>query len=138
MPTRKQRKRVQKERRHEYETVWVDSEGNPLDEPPEDAVPATRDKKPQQNGPKQRQSRPLKAPLAPSWQRSIRRSLMLGAVIFVAFAFVFRSKTGQHQYSSAVLFAVVYTALFVPFTYYFDRFIYRRWERKTAEQPKKR
>ena len=36
MPSRKQRKRVQKGRRHEYETVWVDSEGNELDEPPDD------------------------------------------------------------------------------------------------------
>src|SRR5438067_1310697 len=38
MPTRKQRRRAQKERRHEYETVWVDDEGNELEEPPEDAV----------------------------------------------------------------------------------------------------
>ena len=46
MPTRKQRRRAQKERRHEYETVWVDAEGNELDEPPEEelaATPAKRD-----------------------------------------------------------------------------------------------
>ena len=45
MPTRKQRRRAVKERRHEYETVWVDGEGNELEEPPEDAaVPEKRDR----------------------------------------------------------------------------------------------
>ncbi len=36
MATRKQRKRMQKERRHEYENVWVDPDGNELEEPPEE------------------------------------------------------------------------------------------------------
>ena len=40
MPTRKQRRRAQKERRHEYETVWVDAEGNELEEPPEELAAA--------------------------------------------------------------------------------------------------
>ena len=34
MPSRKQRRREQKAKRHEYEYVWVDAEGNELDEPP--------------------------------------------------------------------------------------------------------
>src|SRR4051812_49710693 len=34
------RSRALKERRHEYETVWVDSEGNELEEPPEEASAA--------------------------------------------------------------------------------------------------
>ena len=44
MPTRKQKRKTQKERRHEYETVWIDEEGNELEEPPEDvaAKPDTR------------------------------------------------------------------------------------------------
>jgi hypothetical protein len=138
MPTRKQRKRAQKERRHEYETVWVDSEGNELEEPPDDAAaPATRDSKPAQKQP-QRRSRPAKTPFVPSWRRSAKRSLILGAVIFVMFSLLVRSKNGQHQYLSALSLAVIYTALFIPFTYYFDRFIYRRAQRKAGEQPTKR
>ena len=34
MPTRKQRRRQAKVKRHEYEFVYVDSEGHELEEPP--------------------------------------------------------------------------------------------------------
>jgi len=56
MATRKQRKRSQKERRHEYETVWVDAEGNELEEPPDDLVePAPRQKRANGQKPQQKQ-----------------------------------------------------------------------------------
>src|SRR5205823_14637684 len=91
MPTRKQRRRSQKERRHEYETVWVDAEGNELDERPEELAAAAAEKS---NGAKpkakpktapQRGGRSVREPPAPSWQRAAKRSLILGAVIFVFF-----------------------------------------------------
>ncbi len=128
---------MQKERRHEYETVWVDSEGNELEEVPDDVAPAPRDRKPQQKRPAKAGSRSTKTALPPSWRRAAKRSLILGAVIFVMFALLFKSKNGQHQYAAAVAFAVFYTALFIPFTYYIDRFTYRRAQRK-GEQPTKR
>jgi len=139
MPTRKQRKRSQKERRHEYETVWVDSEGNELEEPPEDDEPAkpSRDRAPQQKRQQQTSARGTKTPLPPSWQRAVRRSLILGAVIFVLFA-VLNSKGGSNGYVSALILSVLYTGLFIPFTYYVDRFTYRRWERKMGARSKKR
>ena len=132
---------MQKERRHEYETVWVDSEGNELEEPPDGVAkpaPERREdaKKPQPKRP-QRSLNP-RTPLPPSWRRAAKRSLLLGAVIFVMFALLIRSKNGQHQYGSALFLAVLYTALFTPFTYGLDRFAYRRWQRKVGEQPKKR
>ena len=58
-------------------------------------------------------------------------------MIFVVFALI-GSKGGKHNYLGALLLAVLYTALFIPFTYYIDRFAFRRWERKTAGQSKKR
>ena len=58
-------------------------------------------------------------------------------MIFVLFA-VLNSKHGSNAYLSALLLAVLYTALFIPFTYYVDRFAYNRWQRKTAGQPKNR
>jgi hypothetical protein len=141
MATKKQRKRSQKERRHEYETVWVDGEGNDLEEPPDDAsAPARSTNKADSKGkqrPQQRSSRAGRTPLPPSWRRAAKRAGLLGVVIFVLFA-ILGSKGGKHNYVSALLLAVLYTALFVPFTYYVDRFAYNRWQRKTAEQPKKR
>jgi hypothetical protein len=140
MATKKQRKRTQKERRHEYETVWVDAEGNDLEEPPDDASPAPRERgtdgrKPQQK--RTQQSRATRTPLPPSWRRAARRAVIIGGVIFALFAIV-NSKNGKSGYVSALLVAVLYTALFIPFTYYVDRFAYSRWQRKAAEQPKKR
>ena len=132
---------MQKERRHEYETVWVDGEGNDLEEPPDDAPAPARatsksDAKAKQR-PQQRSSRATRTPLPPSWRRAAKRAGLLGVVIFVLFA-ILGSKGGKQNYASALLLAVLYTALFVPFTYYVDRFAYNRWQRKTAEQPKKR
>ena len=70
MPTKKQRRRAQKERRHEYETVWVDEEGNELEEPPEELVEAAgkRDAtkpKPKAKAAQQRGGRPVRLPRLP-------------------------------------------------------------------------
>lgn len=142
MPTRKQRRRSQKERRHEYETVWVDGEGNELDEPPDDAPAGAHERrpdgrKPQQKRPPQRGSRATRTPLPPSWRRATRRAVILGAFILVVMYVVNSKAKGGHRVLGAVEISVLYTALFIPFTYYTDRFGYRRWERKEAE-PKKR
>jgi hypothetical protein len=146
MPTRKQRRRMQKERRHEYETVWVDAEGNELEEPPED-LPAATEKsngakpKPKAKAAPQRGGRPVKVPPAPSWRRAARRSLILGAVIFAFFYFA-GSKNGSHNLGSALLISLLYTALFVPFSFMIDRFAHNRWQRRAEQQgqkqPKKR
>src|SRR5215467_4015613 len=103
MPTRKQRRRAQKERRHEYETVWVDEEGNELDEPPEDvAAPAEKPAekrngtKPREKAPQKSGGRSVRIPPPPSWERAAKRSLILGAVIFALFA-VLGSKHGGHN-----------------------------------------
>lgn len=140
MPTRKQRRRALKERRHEYETVWIDPEtGVELEEPPDGAATATDKRdgakpktKPQQQ---QRGGRPVRVPPPPSWRRAAKRSLILGAVIFALFA-VLGSKNGHHNYGTAIALAAVYTALFIPFTYMIDRFAHNRWQRRADEQGK--
>jgi hypothetical protein len=139
MPTRKQRRRAQKERRHEYETVWVDEEGNELDEPPDDFVAApekrTNGAKPKAKTAQPRGRRPARVPPPPSWQRAAKRSAILGAVIFALF-YILGSKNGHHNLGTALALALVYTALFIPFTYFIDRFSHNRWQRR-AEQPGK-
>ena len=140
MPTKKQRRRAQKERRHEYETVWVDEEGNELEEPPEELVeaPAKRDgAKPKPKATQQRGGRSVRVPPAPSWQRSARRALILGGVIF-AVVYLLGAKNGQHDFVAAVGFAGLYTLLFIPLGYMFDRFAHNRWQRRADQQPAKR
>jgi hypothetical protein len=134
MPTRKQRRREQKSKRHEYEFVYVDDEGNELDEVPEDAVEQKKEREERRNGsakPAQKgaqprgraQGRALRQPPQPSWNRALKRGGMLGLVVFALF-----SLTAKGHYASVLPLALLYTLLFVPFTYYIDRFAYRRWE----------
>jgi hypothetical protein len=134
MPSRKQRRRTLKERRHEYETVWVDGDGNELDEPP-DELAATPEKR---NGTKssvkpkatqQRGGRQVRVPPPPSWQRAGKRAAIIGVVIFV---FIFMTRRSA---APALMLALIYTALFVPFQFMLDRFAYNRWQRRNEAQP---
>ncbi len=146
MPTRKQRRRAQKGRRHEYETVWVDSEGNELEEPPDDeaAAPEKRERAAKGDGVKpkpkaktqQRGGKPVRVPPPPSWRRAVKRAVLFGVVIFAVFA-VLGSKNGQHNYAAALLFGGVYTLIFIPFTFYIDRFSYNRYQRRIEQQGQK-
>jgi hypothetical protein len=132
---------MQKERRHEYETVWVDEDGNELEEPPEELEPAKPEKhngsqpKPRAKAAPQRGGRALREPPMPSWQRAVKRSLILGVVIF-AFFYLAGSK-GQHNLGSALLVSLLYTGLFIPFSFMIDRFSYNRWLRRTEQQGQK-
>jgi hypothetical protein len=140
MPSRKQRRRAQKERRHEYETVWVDEEGNELDEPPEDLVAPSRDKrengKPKAKAQPQRGGRPVRVPPPPSWQRAAKRSLIIGGALF-AVIYLLGSK-GNRSFAAAFALALVYTAIFIPAQFMIDRFAYNRWQRRAAGQAAKR
>jgi hypothetical protein len=137
MPTKKQRRRAEKERRHEYETVWVDQEGNELEEPPEEAQAPARargdDSKPKAKAQPQRGGRAVRVPPPPSWQRATRRALILGAVVFALF-YLLGPKNGGHSLFGAIEIAVIYTALFIPFTYLIDRFTHNRWRRRAEQQ----
>ena len=140
MPTRKQRRRTQKERRHEYETVWVDEEGNELDEPPEDLVAAPREKrengKPKPKAPAQRGGRAVRTPPPPSWRRAAKRSLIIGGALF-AVIYLLGSKGGR-SFTGAFVLALIYTVIFIPAQFMIDRFAYNRWQRRAAEQAAKR
>ncbi|MEP6812844.1 MAG: hypothetical protein ABI990_07640 [Actinomycetota bacterium] len=146
MPSRKQKRREAKSKRHEYEFVYVDGEGNELDEVPEELIApkgrrngskADPAKKTAQR-PQARGSRSGRTPQPPSWRRSLKRAAILGAVVFVFFSF-FGGK-GSAKYAVALQLTAMYTLLFVPFTYAIDRFAYRRWQVRQdgAPAPKKR
>jgi hypothetical protein len=143
MPTKKQRRRALKERRHEYETVWVDAEGNELDEAPEGAA-TTLEKtdrgkresakpKPKAKAAQQRGGRPVRVPPPPSWQRAAKRAGILGAVVFV-FIYLVGARNGSHSLGSALMLAVIYTALFIPFQFVLDRFAHNRWQKRADAQ----
>jgi hypothetical protein len=125
MPTRKQKRREAKSKRHEYEFVYLDDEGNEVEAPEEGAAPEKR-----RNGAKPVAKKTAPAPRSrrtpqpPSWQRAARRAVILGAVVFVLFGMLNKS----HNYAGAAVAALIYTVLFIPFTYFLDRFAYRRFQ----------
>src|SRR5947208_274365 len=138
MPTRKQRRRELKAKRHEYEEVWVDAEGNQLDAPPPEALEQEEGKKSRANGTKPAAAAATKSqakggrrePQPPSWSRAVKRAALLGAVVFVLFSL--SNGKANNRYLAALVPAVIYTALFVPFTYLIDRFAYRRYQARAA------
>ena len=142
MPTRKQRRREAKSKRHDYEFVYVDDEGNEVEPAPEELESARPDRPERRNGAKpaagkKPASRSGRTPPPPTWRRSFRRAALLGIVVFFLFAIGAKGKSGG--YASAAGLAVLYTALFVPFTYAIDRFAYRRWEaRQNGAAPAKK
>ena len=138
MPSRKQRQRKQKAKRHEYETVWLDDEGNVLDEPPPEelerrqrtngaaaatATKSTKGSHPQRGA--QRGNR--REPQPPSWQRAAKRSLLL-----VVFFMVIISFGSKGHILVALPEALAFGILYVPVMYWMDRWIYRRFEEKRA------
>ena len=127
MPSRKQRRRREKSRRHEYEYVYVDDDGQEVEVDPEEV------RKPARSGERSAQPRGARGGRKiepPSWQRAAKRAGLLGIVVFFLF-----SLSKSHNYPAAALLAVVYTALFVPFTFAIDRFAYRRWQARQQQQP---
>jgi hypothetical protein len=153
VPTRKQRRRQLKDRRHdyEYETVWVDPDTGEEVEPPEDYVDPTPDNpetgknvrsdkpaaKPKAKAQPQRGGRQVRVPPAPSWQRAMKRSVIIGAALF-GVIYLLGSKNGNHSLASALLLAGIYTVIFIPAQYAIDRFAHLRWQRRADQEAAKR
>ncbi len=123
MPTRKQRRRREKSKRHEYEVVYVDEHGNEVEVEPDEA-PARRDRgrRSEDNGKAGKGKRAptgANAPKPPTWQRSARRALVMAPFFFI-FLYII-----QRNLASAALVSLFYAAVFIPFSYGIDRLTYR-------------
>jgi hypothetical protein len=141
MPTRKQRRRNQKARRHEYEYVYLDDEGNevPVD-PSELRVERNgkRESKPSKVGTSGRSvtGRGGRKVEPPSWRRSARRALLFGPILVVAMMLLNRNLSLAQQ----IFPAVFLIAFFIPFSYFTDSLAYRMLQKRLArrDNPKAR
>lgn len=131
MPTRKQRRRRQKGRRHEYEYVYVDDEGNELDpEEVESLESAEPSRSPaSRNG----RAKPRAASAAPriqppSWARVAKRGAIFAPLMFLTVMFLdSRLSLVQVAFQTVLLMAI-----FLPFSYVLDSFMYRRYQRRVG------
>ena len=142
MPTKKQRRRRQKGRRHDYEFVYVDEEGHEVEvdqEEVEQARPPRNGKRETKRQPqKGRDGRPVREVAPPSWNKVGKRALIFFPLIFLAFSFV----NSNQPVGTRLLVTLVYTAFFLPFMYLMDRAMYRSYLKRTGQsapsrQPRK-
>lgn len=143
MPTKKQRRRRQKDRRHDYEIVYVDDEGQEVEVDPEEleqAAPRPNGKRDAKRQPqKGRDGRPVRQVSPPSWNKVGKRALIFFPLIFLAFSFV----NSKQPVGTRLVVTVAYTAFFLPFMYLMDRAMYRSYLKRTGQplpqrQPRKR
>jgi hypothetical protein len=125
MPSRKQRRRRAKERRHEWEEVWVDAEGNEVEPPLED--------EPSRNG--RRSATSTARPQAgargvqpPSWRRVGKRGLIFAPLMFLTVTFL----SGELTLTQRLLNTGFLLAFFLPFSYALDALMYRMASRRAG------
>ena len=136
MATKKQQRRRQKLKRHEYEEVYVDEEGNELaPEEAEELVSAASSRRVERT-PKQRPtSRSGRTIDPPSWRRTLRRTLiffpLMLAVVFLL--------SPELSVAAKIINTLVLMGFFVPFSYFMDSMMWRSYQRRVARagEPKK-
>jgi hypothetical protein len=135
MPTKKQIRRQQKLKRHEYEEVYVDEEGRELD--PEEAaelIGATQSPKAAKAERKQPAPRAGRTIEPPSMRRTVRRGLLFFPLMLVTVILLGNNLTLAQQIAQTV----VLMAFFLPFSYFMDTMVYRSYQKRMARnEPKK-
>jgi hypothetical protein len=123
MPSRKQRRKQAKERRHEYEYVFVDDEGHELEVDKEE-LEERRNGKAKRPEPAARGGRTVQPP---SWNRVGKRALIFAPLMFVTVMLL-----GGKQLSTVgvALQTLVLLAIFLPFSYFMDTLTYRAYQRR--------
>jgi hypothetical protein len=132
MPTRKQRRRRDKDFRHDVRVFEVDEEGN---ETPISALRALEEKekpKPAKAPAKvsSRGGRAMREVQPPSWDRAFKRGGLMGALMVVLF--IVFLKNGP--IATRVAIPVFYGIAFIPLTYWIDRTAYRSYLKRMNRQ----
>jgi hypothetical protein len=130
--TQKQRRRRAKEKRHEYDLVEIDGEGNETVVRASEAKSSepAKAKAKSADGKGQRQSSGRGTPQPPSWPRVFKRGLIF-APIFVAVVLLLGG--GKVTLLGALVNALFLLAVFVPFSYWIDRFMWRSYQKRQAK-----
>ena len=139
MPSRKQQRRRQKLKRHEYEEVYVDEEGNELaPEVAEEIVASSPSKngkpKPARAEPVRRGGRTIDPP---SWRRTGKRALLFFPLMLVT---VFLIAGDEVTTIQKIVQTIALMAFFLPFSYFMDTMVWRAAQRRLAntDETKKR
>jgi len=133
MATQKQRRKRAKEKRHAYDLVEIDAEGNETVLNASDLkaeVPA-KPKQKQAGGHGGAKTRPARGtPQPPTWRRVVKRGAIFAPIFLATVMLLGR---GRITMAGAVVQTVFLLAIFVPFSYFMDRVVWRSHEKRLAK-----
>ena len=137
MPSKKQRRRREKLKRHEWEEVYVDEEGRELDPDEAEALGVTASDRRRDANPKAEPQRGGRRIEPPSWRRTLRRGLLFFPLMLIT---VFLLAGDQVTTAQKVTQTLILLAFFLPFSYFMDSMVWRSYQKRVARaaDPKKR
>ncbi len=132
MANQKQRRRRAKEKRHQYDLVEIDEEGNETvltaSEVKSEAPTRSPTKKPSGRGASSKP--PRGTPQPPTWTRVLKRGAIFGPIFL---AVVLLLGGDRMSFQGAVVQTLFLLAIFVPFSYFMDRLVWRSHEKRLAK-----
>ena len=129
MATKKQQRRRQKLKRHDYEEVYVDEEGNVL--PPEEAeevAVSSTSRKAERTAKQRPTTRAGRVLEPPSWRKTVKRGLLFFPLMLITVMLLGKDLTLAQQ----VFQTVVLMGFFLPFSYFMDSMMWRSHQRRLA------
>jgi hypothetical protein len=136
MATQKQRKRRAKEKRHDYDLVFIDEDGveQPVERPDEPRKPTGRGSKgtvSKSSATKQpsRRSRATKVARPPSWNKVLKRGAIF-APIFLATVMLLGGN--KMTLKAGIVQTILLIGVFIPFSYFMDRVVWRQQQKRMA------
>ncbi|MCZ7587638.1 MAG: hypothetical protein M5U27_01985 [Gaiella sp.] len=133
MATQKQRRKRAKEKRHAYDLVEIDAEGN------ETVLSASDLKTESASKPKTKTTDARGAanprtrrgtPQPPTWGRVLKRGAIFAPIFLATVMLLGR---GRITTEGAVVQTIFLLAIFVPFSYFMDRLVWRSHEKRIAK-----
>ena len=144
MANEKQRRRRAKEKRHDYDLVYIDEDGveQPVERETEARKPPSRLRRgtaePAAKGgakttakakSSRRGGRSGRVVQPPSWRRVLRRGAIF-APIFLATVMLLGG--GKMTFAKAIPQTVLLIGVFIPFSYFMDRVVWRQQQKRLA------
>ena len=129
MPSKKQQRRRQKLKRHEYEEVYVDEEGRVLAPEEAEELVAARPEKRARAARAEAPRRGGRVIDSPSWRRTGKRGLLFFPLMLIT---VFLLAGDEVTTLGKIVQTVALMAFFLPFSYFMDTMVWRTAQRRLA------
>jgi hypothetical protein len=135
MATQKQRKRRAKEKRHDYDLMYVDEDGveQPVErddaprKPPSRFGRGTTVTKSQKTQPAGKGGRRGRVVQPPSWRRVLRRGAIFAPIFFATVMLLGGNKI---TIPGAIVQSALLICVFIPFSYFMDRVVWRQQQKR--------